>query len=600
MAGNVLRQGKAISNQQTQRVEQICGSSAFEQTSVPESVVTAPSLLSHFKPTATVDAISLNRRSDRKCTKDPTTDSGIHPTRTIGTRMRPYTKAGKETEGKKRSKKTLPQKRQLASHWAYKASSSEAPHTALPSRTEEQSNHEPEEATESYVEDSVHRTRKETIELQQLDKDTEPSTLSAVSQAKHRKKRSFELTFTEGLQKTPKRLAPTPMPRIATTSVDSPNLIPTISSYEKLDLLVNDVNEDDFMLPDATEDSYRFSAILDGLDIGSSFGHLFQDVKAKKVYVTDIDQAFARSGIILISKVATAHQLDFLGGSFSAIREKALRNWKSVDVTLVRNEVRLWLDRFEDHDFDRAKCLEFLLSHAKEPKHQRLWTYFVSALQEFPSSDTTKVYSESTAISSFILPICRVFVSAPDKKLFLDFVDTANHAGKASISRKEPDLALNLKDDSNITICNIGIGEVTSMAQRGYKKKNAKDLVRIGGMLKNTLDYLQDDFGISDAVMPGWQVISQEMAIYVMFRCGNIYLMTYIKDVKIPDSLNDLKSLGADIKTWLELQATISLGSQDALEQASSGQRKIATQSTLLERVSTIGTPEFKTFLTKK
>ncbi|KAF9431638.1 hypothetical protein BGZ76_011901 [Entomortierella beljakovae] len=134
------------------------------------------------------------------------------------------------------------------------------------------------------------------------------------------------------------------------------------------------------------------------LEIGSSFGHLFQDVKAKKVYVIDVDQAFARS----------------------------------------------------------------------------------------------------------------VFVSVPDKKLFLDFtnlfiyfacnVDTANHADKASLGRKEPDLVMNLKDDPNITICNIRIGEVTSMAQRGYKKKNAKGLVRIGGMLRNILDQPQDDFGISDAV----------------------------------------------------------------------------------------------------
>ncbi|KAF9899760.1 hypothetical protein BX616_002861 [Lobosporangium transversale] len=424
--------------------------------------------------------------------------------------------------------------------------------------------------SESYAKDSIHHT--------------EPLMHSIISQAGHSKKRSLNTNFVEGLQMTPKRrVTPISMPRISTTSVDSPNLIPT--TYSEENLFMDDVDEDDFMIPDITGDSYRFSAILDGLDIGGSFGQLFQDVKAKKVYVTDTDQAL----------------LTFSGDHFLQSVKKSLQNWKSVDVTVVRNEVRSRLDHFEDHDFDRAKCLEFLLSCAKDPKHQRLWTYFVSALQEFPSSDTARVYSESTAISSFILSICRVFVSAPDKKLFLDFVDSANHAGKASISRKEPDLGLNFKDDSNKTICNVGIAEVTSIAQKGYKKKNAKDLVRVGEMLKNALDHLQDDFGITDAVVPGWQVIAHVMSIYIMFRCGNLYLMVYVKDVTIPDSLNSLKNLGVDIKTWLELQTTITFGLQNVLKQASSGKKQVVTPgSHFLERISTVGTPEFKTFLTKK
>ncbi|KAI8599334.1 hypothetical protein EDD21DRAFT_162792 [Dissophora ornata] len=142
----------------------------------------------------------------------------------------------------------------------------------------------------------------------------------------------------------------------------------------------------------------------------------------------------------------------------------------------MRNEVRSWLDYFEDNDFDRAKCLEFLLSFATDSKHKRLWTYVVSALQEFPLTNTTRAYSESTAISSFILPICRVFVAAPDKKLFLNFVDSTYLSGKATSSRKEPDLGLDIKDEANKTICNVGVAEVTSIAQKGCRKKNAKDL----------------------------------------------------------------------------------------------------------------------------
>lgn len=71
--------------------------------------------------------------------------------------------------------------------------------------------------------------------------------------------------------------------------MDSPNFIPAILSG-KIPFL-DDVEEDDFMVSDSTESSYRFSAMLDGEDIGGSFGHLFQDVRAKKVYVSDTDQA---------------------------------------------------------------------------------------------------------------------------------------------------------------------------------------------------------------------------------------------------------------------------------------------------------------------
>lgn len=179
-------------------------------------------------------------------------------------------------------------------------------------------------------------------------------------------------------------------------------------------------------------------------------------------------------------------------------------------------------------------------------------------------------------------------------------MDSTYLSGKSSSSRKEPDLGLDIKDEANNVICNVGVAEVTSIAQKGCRKKNAKDLVRLGEMLKNVLDRLQDDFGVTKAVVPGWQVIAQVMSIYIMFRCGNLYLMTYVKDVTIPDSLTDLKTLGADIKTWLDLEATIALGLHNVLEQVSSGKKRVTTPGYLWqERIPTIGTPEFKTFLTK-
>ncbi|KAF9401993.1 hypothetical protein BGZ94_005022 [Podila epigama] len=86
-----------------------------------------------------------------------------------------------------------------------------------------------------------------------------------------------------------------------------------------------------------------------------------------------------------------------------------------------------------------------------------------------------------------------------------------------------------------------------------------------------------------------------------MFRCGNLYLLVYVKDVTIPDSLMDLKNLGADIKTWLELEATVADGLHTALEQVSSSKKHVATPGSRSQKcIPTVGTPEFKTFLAKK
>jgi len=84
-------------------------------------------------------------------------------------------------------------------------------------------------------------------------------------------------------------IAPSPTARIATAPVDSPNITP--GTFSEKSPFLPDVDEDDFMIPDSTENSYQFSAILDGQDVGGSFGQLFQDVRAKKVYVIDTDQA---------------------------------------------------------------------------------------------------------------------------------------------------------------------------------------------------------------------------------------------------------------------------------------------------------------------
>ncbi|KAF9923161.1 hypothetical protein BGZ65_009083, partial [Modicella reniformis] len=275
-----------------------------------------------------------------------------------------------------------------------------------------------------------------------------------------------------------------------------------IDSQEGIDDAVDD---NDVLLPDATEHEFWFSAILDGTDIASGFQQLFSLVKKKKVYIKDTDEALARSGVILLEKEETELQ---------------------------------------------------------KP-----------AIEEFPESDSSKEHSEFSAISSFILPLCRVFMSMSYKRCRLN-----ERIGRSSRSRMESYLALEIKDKTNKSICEVGIGEVTSHEQKGHHKNNAKDLVRIGLSLKDDLDWM-DNY--------------DEDAVLVM---------------------EHISICGAD-QDWNDLKTTVEQGLDPLLKAVESGRKKLVGTidplssahsristtrpriSTTPPRISTTRTPKFKTFL---
>ncbi|KAF8926406.1 hypothetical protein BGZ47_002714, partial [Haplosporangium gracile] len=208
----------------------------------------------------------------------------------------------------------------------------------------------------------------------------------------------------------------------------------------------------------------------------AGFQTLYTAVKKKTILIYDIDQALsARSGVILLNKEGLVIQKFHFGEkTLDQMREKALAKWQDIEAMAGRNQVRAWLDNLEGHGYDREKSRKHISENAPpNGSYQKLWTYLVSAIEEFPEFDSNKSYSEATAISSFILPF-----------------------------RQEPDLALEIKDRTNKTICEVGIGEVTFHAQKAHKKY-AKDMVRVGVSMKDALDFIQDGYGAHDALLVG-------------------------------------------------------------------------------------------------
>ena len=72
-------------------------------------------------------------------------------------------------------------------------------------------------------------------------------------------------------------------------------------------------------------------------------------------------------------------------------------------------------------------------------------------------------------------------------------------------SKREPDLVEGSIEQVRLR---VGIGEGTSHAHKNYKRKNAKDLARIGLGLKYAMDLIQDKYDVDDATLVGYQVIA--------------------------------------------------------------------------------------------
>ncbi|KAF9416286.1 hypothetical protein BGZ94_010260 [Podila epigama] len=408
----------------------------------------------------------------------------------------------------------------------------------------------------------------------------------------------------KAILKTPRNRSPSST-ITPTENIDSPLMVQSrslpnpfqdnnayeVDDEELLDVAEEDENNgQDFLLPDKVEQEFHFVGDLDGLDLTIGFQPFFAEVKKKAVYIEDTDEVLGRSGIIFLENGGSVLQQKHFGmNALAQIKEKMLKYWQTADVSASRNKARAWLDLIEDKNYARSEILtEMAKCPPADPIDRNLWMYLMNAVSKFPVKDTTKLYSESTGLSSYALPLCQTFMSDPDKMVFLNFVDKATVSGKnraGKQSKREPDLVLELKDQSKKLFVNWA--------------KNAKDLARIGLGLKDVLDLVQDKYGIHDATLLGYQVVAQTMGVYIMRCCGNMYIMVHVQDLMIPDSLKELGIIGAEFKQWFELARTVEHGIKPVLEAAAKGEVISAHPSlaTTQKRFRTVSTPELNKLL---
>ncbi|KAF9178230.1 hypothetical protein BGZ51_007819 [Haplosporangium sp. Z 767] len=401
-----------------------------------------------------------------------------------------------------------------------------------------------------------------------------------------------------GLPKTPRNRSPSPTV-VGTESIDSP---PTVNCGppEKNPFLVIE-DEEDYLLPESASQEFLFKGMFEDINVAAGFRGYFTEVKGSRVYIKNTDQALGRSGIILLKDGGTELQIKHFGSDTLAKLRASFhtRFWKTADVTAERSQVRGWLDAIEDNKFGREESFpEIISSPPSSSIARKLWMYILSALNDFPLVND-KSYSESTGVSSYIVPLCRVFMANTEKCTFFNFVDRKTMSSQATSSHKEPDMVLELKDASNKTICDLAFGEATSHAQQNQHKKNAKDLVRLGLNLKDSLDNIEDRYGVRDAVLAGAQIVADTMSIYLMARCGNMYLMAHEQDYVVPDSLKSLLLMNSQYKAFHELMLTVDDGIAPILQAVGRTGDIVPNPAVHMLRCATTRTPEFKTFLMK-
>ncbi|KAG0172890.1 hypothetical protein DFQ28_009479 [Apophysomyces sp. BC1034] len=129
-----------------------------------------------------------------------------------------------------------------------------------------------------------------------------------------------------------------------------------------------------------------------------------------------------RSGIVFLANEGSASQQEHFGtDDLAQIRQKMLEYWRTADVAASRNKARVWLDLITDKSYDRS---EILIDLAKSPPadliDSKLWVFLVGAVSKFPVKDMTKLYSESTGLSSCVLPLCQAFMGDPEKVVLLN------------------------------------------------------------------------------------------------------------------------------------------------------------------------------------
>ncbi|KAF9952479.1 hypothetical protein BGZ70_000588, partial [Mortierella alpina] len=175
-------------------------------------------------------------------------------------------------------------------------------------------------------------------------------------------------------------------------------------------------------------------------------------------------------------------------------------------------------------------------------------------------------------MASYVLPLQEVYLHSPEDKVILTCPSTMTKAGthrKELMEEKHgkrPDMLISVVNSNTEIVLEVGCGEIKGCRQEKHEAANARDLVRVGLLLKDMADHAEDMLGITNSIHLGFQVIGQTGTYYLMAKCGTMYVMSQMCTNTIPDCLDEMGRVFADYKTWRQLQAAFKRGYEPILE----------------------------------
>ncbi|KAG0067930.1 hypothetical protein BGZ93_007857 [Podila epicladia] len=142
---------------------------------------------------------------------------------------------------------------------------------------------------------------------------------------------------------------------------------------------------------------------------------------------------------------------------------------------------------------------------------------------------------------------------------------------------KRPDMLLSYVTDSTQLVCELGYGEFKVCGKGNFDALNARDLVKVGIMLKDLLDMVEDKYSVSNSVHIGFQGIGDKVDFFLMAKVRSIIVMKLVCSMDVPDSIDGLRKLAHDYRKWRLLECLCEKGYKDwvdALKSCESVSRK--------------------------
>ncbi|KAF9327144.1 hypothetical protein BG006_009497 [Podila minutissima] len=212
-----------------------------------------------------------------------------------------------------------------------------------------------------------------------------------------------------------------------------------------------------------------------------------------------------------------------------------------------------------------------------------------------PSMGGEKTYSKITGMSCYALPLLNVFLNHPRDRVIVTTPNTMTQAGahRKELSDdkygKKPDMLLSFVNASTQLVRELGYGELKGCGRENSDALNARDLVKVGLMLKDMVDIVDDKHDVTTLAHLGFQFVGEKVTFYLMAKTGSIYVMKQVCSMELVDSIANLRSVAQQYDNWRRLEQAVKKGYEPALLAIKTGIR-----GTRKNHFPTMSTPELR------